>query len=68
MNIFEIDFKNFSFQAQESTVPAMDPTKLPLNWIGQGAKDKPEEVVSALWKLREFMMKDVLQIQHSCLH
>lgn len=49
-----------TIRAQESTVPRTDPAKLPLNWIGHKAQDNPERVVSALWQLREFMMKDVL--------
>lgn len=49
-----------TLKARESTVmQAVDTAKLPTNWIGYGDK-RPEEVTSALWKLREHMMKDVL--------
>lgn len=51
-----------TLKAREETVPAVEPSKLPLNWISYKDQTKPEEVATALWKLRDYMMKDVLQI------
>lgn len=54
-----------TLRAREDTVPQVDTSKLPLNWIEYGDKTKPEEVASALWKLRDYMMKDVLTLPFS---
>lgn len=52
-----------TLKAREDTVaPPSDVTKLPLSWIGYKDQTKPEEVVSALWQLRDYMMKDVIQL------
>lgn len=51
-----------TIKAREETVPPVEATKLPLNWIGYKDQTKPEEVASALWQLRDYMMKDVLTI------
>lgn len=52
-----------TLKAREETVlQSVDAAKLPMNWIGYGDKAKPDEVASALWQLREHMMKDVLQL------
>lgn len=37
--------------------------KLPTHWIGYKDVAKPDEAIAALWKLRDFMMKDVLTIR-----
>lgn len=54
-----------TLKAREDTVPTVDAAKLPLNWIGYKDKTKPEEVVTALWNLRDYMMKDVLTLPFS---
>jgi len=40
-------------------------TQLPEHWLGPNLRDQ-ENVVQALCHLRNFMLDDVLQIQHSC--
>lgn len=45
----------------QETAPVVDIAKLPTHWLKKSAQDKPEDVVSALWQLRNFMMKDVLR-------
>jgi len=40
-------------------------TQLPEHWLGPNVRDQ-ENVVQALCHLRNFMLDDVLQIQHSC--
>lgn len=39
-----------------------DISRLPVQWLGGRAKNKPEEVVDALWKLRNFMWRDALAL------
>lgn len=39
-----------------------DTSRLPTHWLGARAKDKPEEVVDALWKLRNFLWRDSLSL------
>lgn len=43
----------------------VDVSKLPTHWLGNRAKDKPEEVVDALWKLRNFMWRDALALSRN---
>lgn len=52
-----------TIKANQEATPTVDLTKLPTQWLGAKAQEKPEEVVNALWQLRNHMMKDVLQIQ-----
>uniref|UniRef100_A0A2M4A8V7 Putative chromatin remodeling complex rsc subunit rsc1/polybromo n=1 Tax=Anopheles triannulatus TaxID=58253 RepID=A0A2M4A8V7_9DIPT len=47
--------------ATRETIPNMDINRLPTQWLGKRAKERPEILVDALWKLRNFMMKDVIQ-------
>jgi protein polybromo-1 len=39
-----------------------DLSRLPTQWLGARGKEKPEEVVDALWKLRNFMWRDALSL------
>uniref|UniRef100_A0A1Q3F0Q7 Putative chromatin remodeling complex rsc subunit rsc1/polybromo n=1 Tax=Culex tarsalis TaxID=7177 RepID=A0A1Q3F0Q7_CULTA len=43
------------------TVPNQDPNRLPVHWLGKKGREKPEAVVDAIWQLRGFLMKDVIQ-------
>lgn len=52
-----------TLKANPETTPSVDVAKLPTNWFGKNTEDKTDDVVSALWQLRNFMMKDVLQLQ-----
>ncbi|XP_058063027.1 protein polybromo-1 [Anopheles bellator] len=47
--------------ATRESIPNTDVNRLPTHWLGKRAKDRPEAVVSALWQLRNFMMKEVIQ-------
>ncbi|XP_058117196.1 protein polybromo-1 isoform X2 [Anopheles coustani] len=47
--------------ATKETVPITDANRLPTHWLGKRARDRPEAVVDALWQLRNFMMKEVIQ-------
>lgn len=46
--------------ATRETVAPVDVSKLPTQWLRPAAAQRPDEAVAALWKLRDFMMKDVL--------
>lgn len=39
-----------------------DTSRLPTQWLGARAKNKPEEVIDALWNLRNFMWRDALSL------
>lgn len=39
-----------------------NPSRLPVHWLGEKAKEKPEEVIDALWNLRNFMWRDALTL------
>lgn len=42
-----------------------DTSRLPTHWLGEKAKEKPEEVVDALWNLRNFMWRDALALNRN---
>lgn len=42
-----------------------DTSKLPLHWLGARGKEKPEQVVDALWKLRNFMWRDAFTLSRN---
>lgn len=42
-----------------------DTSRLPTQWLGERAKEKPEEVVDALWNLRNFMWRDALALSRN---
>lgn len=42
-----------------------DASRLPSSWLGDRAKNKPEEVVDALWNLRNFMWRDALALNRN---
>lgn len=46
--------------AHRETAPAVDVAKLPTHWLRPEVAQRPDEAVQALWKLRDYMMKDVL--------
>ena len=57
------DVSNWRHQltvSEESAAPAQ-PSKLPVHWLGGGAEHH-ESTVSALWALRDLMLKDTLSI------
>lgn len=47
--------------ATRETIPNQDASRLPTHWLGKKGREKPEAVVDALWQLRGFLMKDVIQ-------
>lgn len=52
---------NKTLKATRETMSA-DTSRLPTHWLGEKAKKKPEEVVDALWNLRNFMWRDALTL------
>lgn len=51
---------NKTLNARRERTPAVDVSKLPTHWLRPEVARQPEEAVAALWKLRDYMMKDVL--------
>lgn len=56
-------FKKTLKATRESLGP--DRSRLPTHWLGEKAKEKPEEVVDALWNLRNFMWRDALALSRN---
>lgn len=52
-----------TIKASQETISKIDVNRLPTNWLGKRVPEKQEDVISAMWNLRNYMMKDVLQIQ-----
>uniref|UniRef100_A0A6E8VEF4 Polybromo-1 n=1 Tax=Anopheles coluzzii TaxID=1518534 RepID=A0A6E8VEF4_ANOCL len=50
-----------TFTARKESIPNTDVNRLPSQWLGKRGQDRPEVVIDALWDLRNFMMKDVIQ-------
>ncbi|XP_052893042.1 protein polybromo-1 [Anopheles moucheti] len=50
-----------TFTATRETIPNTDVNRLPQQWLGKRAQDRSDVVVDALWQLRNFMMKEVIQ-------
>lgn len=50
-----------TLKTNQETAPTVDVTKLPSNWLRKSVQNKPEDVVTALWQLRNFMMRDILR-------
>lgn len=42
-----------------------DVSRLPTHWLGTRGREKPEEVIDALWKLRNFMWKDAFALSRN---
>jgi protein polybromo-1 len=42
-----------------------DTTRLPSHWLGEKAKEKPGEIVDALWNLRNFMWRDAMALNRN---
>lgn len=42
-----------------------DTSRLPTHWLGEKAKEKPEEVVDAIWNLRNLMWRDALALSRN---
>lgn len=56
-----------AIQATEiETPPPINVSRLPSHWLGKAGREKPDDVVNALWSLRNYMMKDVVQLYKSC--
>lgn len=49
-----------TLKANKATAPTPDTSKLPFHWLGPNSHEKSDDAVKALWKLRQFMMKDVI--------
>lgn len=49
-----------TLKAKRETVPAPDSSKLPFQWLGPNLREKNEDAINCLWKLRDVMMKDVV--------
>ncbi|XP_063696880.1 protein polybromo-1 isoform X2 [Culicoides brevitarsis] len=47
------------------TAPPLPVSRLPGHWLGKAGREKPDDVVNALWNLRNYMMKDVVQLYKS---
>nr|XP_029731908.1 protein polybromo-1-like isoform X3 [Aedes albopictus] len=47
--------------ATRESIPNQDASRLPVHWLGKKGREKPEAVVDAIWQLRGFLMKDVIQ-------
>ncbi|GAB0097679.1 polybromo [Sergentomyia squamirostris] len=56
-----------TLKATPETVPPVDVGRLPTHWLDTRGKEQPDEVVKALWGLRNYMMKDIIQIKRSSL-
>lgn len=55
-----------AIQATEiETAPPINVSRLPSHWLGKAGQEKPDDVVNALWNLRNYMMKDVVQLYKS---
>lgn len=53
-----------SVKATRDTI-ITDVNRLPTHWLGARGREKPEEVIDALWKLRNFMWKDAFTLSRS---
>ncbi|XP_063701796.1 protein polybromo-1-like isoform X2 [Culicoides brevitarsis] len=51
-----------TLRATQDNTAAVDISKLPTQWLGKRAQEKPDQVVNALWNLRHYMMKDLLAL------
>ena len=54
-----------TLKTTQETALNVDVAKLPSHWLRPSIQQKPDEVANALWQLRNFMMKDILQFQRS---
>ncbi|XP_070490387.1 protein polybromo-1 isoform X4 [Chironomus tepperi] len=53
-----------SVKATRETINT-DVNRLPTHWLGARGREKPEEVIDALWKLRNFMWKDAFTLSRN---
>lgn len=53
-----------TLRATRETTPAVDPSKLPMQWLGPKSPEKSADAIDELWKLRNYMMKDIVTIIH----
>jgi len=51
-----------TLKATKENTPTPEPQKLPGHWLGNGPGNHGN-VVDALWALRNFMMKDALNLR-----
>lgn len=49
-----------TMHAKRESTPSIDSSKLPLHWLGPKSHEKSEDAVNALWRLRNYMMKDIV--------
>lgn len=56
-----------TLKATQESVPAVDMSRLPTHWLDSRGKEQPEEIVKAIWNLRNYMMKDIVQIKKNYL-
>lgn len=57
-----------TLKATRETTPAVDPNKLPMHWLGPKSPEKSSDAIDELWKLRNYMMKDVINFQSTKEH
>lgn len=53
-----------TFKATRETLSS-DVSRMPTHWFGEKAKEKPEEVLDALWNLRKSMWSDALALHRN---
>lgn len=51
-----------TLRATKETTPAVDVNKLPMYWLGPKSPEKSADAIDELWKLRNYMMKDIVTI------
>lgn len=51
--------------ATRETAPVPDASKLPFHWLGPNLREKSEDAIDCLWRLRRHMMKDVVTLDLS---
>lgn len=54
-----------TLKATRETAPTPDSSKLPFHWLGPNLREKSEDAIDCLWKLRKHMMKDITTLDLS---
>lgn len=52
-----------SLKATQENTPLLDSGRLPVHWLGNGVGSHGN-VVNALWALRDYMLRDALNISN----
>lgn len=53
-----------TLRATRETTPVVDASKLPMHWLGPKSPEKSADAIEELWKLRNYMMKDIVTVIH----